>query len=166
MEFGPVQIVVIGFEGDRLTGKILPELRRLRDADTIRLIDLVFVTKDEDGEVAMLETTDLKPEESAELGALAGALVGLGALGAEGAAVGAQIGAERGAGVVLDDDTWAVADVIPPGTSAAVALIEHRWAIPLRDAIADAGGFALADTWIHPQDLVAVGAELAAGAGG
>lgn len=162
MEFGPVQVVVIGFEGERLTGKILPELRRLRDADTIRLIDLVFVTKDVDGQVATVETTDLTPAESTELGALAGALVGQGMLGEKGAEIGADIGAARGTGMALEEETWAIADVIPPGNSAAVALIEHRWAIPLRDAIVDAGGFALADTWVHPEDLVAIGAELAA----
>jgi hypothetical protein len=54
-------------------------------------------------------------------------------------------------------DVWYAADAIPPGTAAAIALIEHRWAIPLRDKIAAAGGFPLADEWIHPLDLVAVG---------
>jgi hypothetical protein len=61
-------------------------------------------------------------------------------------------------GHVFDSaDTWYVDDAIPPGSAAAVALIEHRWAIPLRDAIRDAGGFHLADAWIHPADLVAIG---------
>jgi hypothetical protein len=41
--------------------------------------------------------------------------------------------------------------------SAAIAVIEHRWAIPLRDAVIASGGVALADEWLHPQDLVAVG---------
>jgi len=50
-----------------------------------------------------------------------------------------------------------VDDAIPPGTAAAVAILEHRWAIPLREAIRDAGGFHLADAWIHPADLVAIG---------
>jgi len=158
MEFGPVQIVVIGFEGERLTGKIIPELRRLREADTIRLIDLVFVTKDDDGELAMMETTDLKPETPVELGLLAAALIGE-------SAVDSAVESERvEIGTAFEDETWAIADVIAPGTSAAVALIEHRWAIPLRDALNEAGGFALADTWVHPRDLVAVGAELAGGA--
>ena len=58
-------------------------------------------------------------------------------------------------------ETWYVDDAIPPGSAAAVALIEHRWAIPLRDAIRDAGGFHLADAWIHPADLVAIGVESA-----
>ena len=55
---------------------------------------------------------------------------------------------------MLEDEVWYVADAIPPGTSAAVAILEHRWAIPLRDAIEAAGGQALADAWLHPSDLV------------
>jgi hypothetical protein len=58
---------------------------------------------------------------------------------------------------VLGENSWYVDDAIPPGTAAAIALIEHRWAIPLREAIQDAGGFHLADAWVHPMDLVAVG---------
>ena len=68
-------------------------------------------------------------------------------------------------GHVFDDaDVWYLADVIPNDTAAAVALIEHRWAIPLRDKILDKGGFVLADEWIHPKDLLAVGAHKAAAA--
>ena len=52
---------------------------------------------------------------------------------------------------------WYLGDAIPQGTAAAVALIEHRWAIPLRDKIAKAGGVTLADEWIHVKDLIAVG---------
>jgi hypothetical protein len=62
---------------------------------------------------------------------------------------------------VRDEAVWSIADTIPAGTAAAVALIEHRWAIPLRDAVRRAGGVALADTWVHPEDLVAAGAAAA-----
>ena len=158
MTFGPVQVLVLGFEGINFQGKILAELTRLREADIVRLVDLVVVAKDEDGDLATLKTSDLSDEESAELGAIAGALIGLGAEGADGAEMGAAVGADVGAAASLDDDeVWYAADAIPPGTAAAVALIEHRWAIPLRDAIAEAGGFTLEDTWLHPRDLVALG---------
>jgi hypothetical protein len=60
-------------------------------------------------------------------------------------------------GALGDTDTWFVDDAIPNGTAAAIALIEHRWAIGLREAIREAGGFHLADAWIHPADLVSVG---------
>jgi hypothetical protein len=56
-----------------------------------------------------------------------------------------------------------VADAIPAGSIAAIALIEHRWAIPLRDAVGRAGGVALADEWVHPEDLVALGAAATEG---
>jgi uncharacterized membrane protein len=157
-EIGPVQIMVVGFEKPNFQGEVLAELRRLREADLIRLIDLVVVTKDGDDVVAV-ELSDLTPEESAEFGAVAGALIGLGADGEEGAEAGAIAGAEAGAdGILGEEGAWTIADAIPPGATAAVALIEHRWAIPLRDAIRNAGGFSLADTWIHPEDLVAFGA--------
>ena len=58
-------------------------------------------------------------------------------------------------GFLGDERTWSVADVIPPGTMAVVALIEHRWAIPVGDAVRHAGGETLADAWVHPEDLAA-----------
>ena len=163
MEFGPVQMLVVGFEHGKFEGEILAELKRLREQDIIRLVDLLFVNKDDDGVIATVELSDLSQEESMEFGALAGALIGLGAAGEEGAEEGAVAGA-----VAMEDgkafseqDVWFVADAIPPGTSAGIALIEHRWAVPLREAIERAGGVPLADEWIHPQDLIAAGAEAA-----
>lgn len=167
MTIGPVQMLVIGFEGDRFTGEILAELDRLRDQEVARLIDLLFVRHNEDDSLDVLQRSDLSPQEATQFGAILGALVGLGAGGEAGAEAGAQAGAEALAGghVFDDDDVWYVANVIPPGGSAAVALIEHRWAIPLRDAIIRAGGMALADEWVHPSDLVAAGLAGAGGAG-
>jgi uncharacterized membrane protein len=163
-EFGPVQILVVGFETADLKGEILPELQRLKEHDIARLVDLVVVAKDDDGEIVGVELSDLTPEQSAEFGAIAGALVGLGAEGEEGIEAGAVAGAEaaiESEGEFLGDEVlWSIADTIPAGTTAAVALIEHRWAIPLRDAIRGAGGIVLADSWIHPEDLVAIGAAM------
>jgi hypothetical protein len=153
-------MLVVGFEDGKFEGEILAELRRLREHDIIRMVDLLFVAKDEQGDIAKVEHSDLSQEEAMEFGALAGALLGLGAEGEEGVEAGAEAGAAAAEdGSVLDgDDVWYLADAIPPGASAAIALIEHRWAIPLRDAIQEAGGQTLADTWVHPQDLVAIGA--------
>jgi uncharacterized membrane protein len=161
-EFGPVQILVVGFGGTTFQGEILPELQRLRDADLIRVVDLVVVAKDADGEIVGVELSDLTGEETMELGAIAGALIGLGADGDEGIELGAEAGAEATEDGFLGEETmWSIADVIPAGTTAAVALLEHRWAIPLRDAIRRAGGVPLADSWIHPEDLIAIGAASA-----
>ena len=114
----------------------------------------------EDGTVEKVEIAD--HEELAELGAIAGALIGFGAAGVEGAEVGAAAGVELGDKDELydADEVWYIADSIPPGTTAAIVILEHRWAIPLRNAITRAGGVALADRWLHPQDLLAVGAEI------
>lgn len=163
-EFGPVQMLVIGFQGGQFSGEVLSELRRLRGHDIVRLVDLLFVTKRADGSVSTRESTDLSEDELQELGALAGALIGMGAAGEQGLEPGAQAGAEAMAsGTVFDqEEVWEVADVIPAGSSAALALLEHRWAIPLRDAIAAAGGLTVADEWIHPRDLVTAGAALTA----
>ena len=165
MEFGPVQMLVLEFDRERLRGEILPELERLREKDIIRLVDLVVVEKSESGEVTALETSDLTADEATEYGAVVGALVGFGAAGEAGAVIGAAAGAEAAQESMLGDgaEVWYVADAIPAGSIAAIALIEHRWAIPLRDAVGRAGGVALADEWIHPEDLVGLGAVAASG---
>jgi uncharacterized membrane protein len=148
MTMGPVQLLVVGFDGGELNGEILAELDRLREDDVVRLIDLAFVRKDDNGNVEKILPSDLSPEEAEAFGAIIGALIGFGA-GDEGASLEDS--------QVFDEDVWYVDDAIPNGTAAAVALLEHRWAIPLRDGIRRAGGFHLADAWIHPADLVGIG---------
>ncbi len=158
MTIGPVQLLVIGFVDGDFHGQIKAELDRLRASDTIRLLDVAFVSKDSDGNISHLRSSDLSAEESEEFGALVGALIGLGAGGEEGAEVGAAAGAEAASsGHVLPDDVWYIEDALGDAEAAAVALIEHRWAIGLREAIRDAGGFHLADAWVHPLDLVSIG---------
>jgi uncharacterized membrane protein len=160
LTLGPVQMLIVGFEGDNFDGSIMEELDRLKEHDIVRLIDLMFVKKNEEGELETAHRSDLSPEEAEQFGAIVGALVGFGAEGEEGAEYGAVAGAaELEDGHVFDDDAvWYLGDAIPEGTAAAVALLEHRWAIPLRDKIAKAGGLTLSDAWVHVADLVAVGA--------
>ena len=157
---GPVQMLILGFENPNFKGEALAELQKLRDADIIRVIDAMVVYKDADGNVAVLQDTDLSGEEFGEVGAVIGGLIGLGMAGEEGLEAGAEAGAEalEGERIFDDEDVWYAVDAIPPNTAAAIALFEHRWAIPFRDAIVRAGGFVLADEWIHAKDLVAVGA--------
>jgi uncharacterized membrane protein len=163
MPFGPVQMLVVGFDDPSFTGEILPELARLRENDVTRLIDLLVISKDAEGDVVVLQESDLSIDEAESFGALVGALVGFGAGGEEEAQRAAVAGAaELSDGHVFDDaEVWYLTDAVPPGTTAAIALLEHRWAIPLRDSIVRAGGVALADEWIHPADLIAVGARAA-----
>jgi uncharacterized membrane protein len=159
MAIGPVQLLVVGFDDPQFKGQILEELDRLREHDIVRLIDVLVVRKDEQGNVERLRHSDLSEEEAEEFGAVVGALIGFGAAGEEGAAEGAELGiaAAQGAAPLDDADIWYADDAIPNNTAAAIALIEHRWAIPLREAIQSANGFHLADAWIHPADLVAIG---------
>jgi uncharacterized membrane protein len=159
MSIGPVQMLILGFEDPKFTGENLAELARLRDADIVRVVDMLAVWKDADGNVAVLQDTQLSEDEAAEFGAVVGGLIGLGMAGEEGL----EAGAEAGVAAMEDqhlldaDNVWYAADAIPNNTAAVVVLLEHRWAIPLRDGIARAGGFVLADEWIHAKDLVAVG---------
>ena len=163
MAVGPVQLLMVGFEDPQFKGEILEEFKRLKEADIVRVIDMIVVRKDDDGNVVKVHASDLDQEEAMEFGATVGALLGFGMAGEEGAEAGAVAGAEAlEDGHAFDDDAWVAIDAIPNGTAAGVALIEHRWAIPLRDSIARAGGFVLADEWIHAKDLVAIGVMAAA----
>ena len=141
MALGPVQILVVGFGDAEFKGTIREELARLKDHDIVRLIDLIAVRKDEQGNVERLQQSDMSDDELQEFGAIVGALIGFGAAGDEGAEVGAEAGAEAMEdGHVFDESQmWYVDEAIPPGTAAAIALLEHRWAIPLRDAIREHG---------------------------
>jgi uncharacterized membrane protein len=156
---GPVQMLILGFEDPQFKGEALAELQKLRDADIIRVIDAMVVWKDAEGNVAVLQDTDLSGEEMGEMGAIVGGLIGLGMAGEDGLGAGAEAGEEalEDSRIFDDEDVWYAVDAIPNNTAAAIALFEHRWAIPFRDAIVRAGGFVLADEWIHAKDLVAVG---------
>jgi hypothetical protein len=137
MAIGPVQLIVLGFNHPNFHGEVIEELERLRDSDTV-------LTKD----------------EAIELGSKVGALIGLGIEGEEGLEKGAAAGAQAAAdGVDLfsDEQAWDVLADIPDDSAAALLLIEHHWAVPLRDAIARAGGFRLSDGFISPLDLVEIG---------
>ena len=160
MTIGPVQLLVLGFDEPNFKGEILAELDRLKENDIVRVIDGLAVYKDAEGEVTVIKRTDLSDEEAAEFGATVGALIGLGVAGAEGAEVGAELGAEKtgeGVDVFPEEDALDVIDEIPNNSAAAIILLEHRWAIPLRDAVARANGMPIADSFIHPLDLVAIG---------
>jgi hypothetical protein len=167
MQLGPVQLLGIPFaeipfaEGT-FDVSILEELRRLREHGVIHMLDLLFVAKDEMGTIAQLEQSDLTIQEAATFGNLVGALFGLGADGEEGGPADGEAGDAFGdANGSLRDaaETWFLADTIAAGGAAAIALVEHRWAIGLRDAIEAAGGRDLVDSWLHPEDLIAIGAE-------
>ena len=148
MAIGPVQLIVLGFNHPEFHGEIIAELERLRESDTVRVIDALAVHKDADGEIEVQHLSNLSKDEAIELGSKVGALIGLGIEGEEGLVVGAEAGAEAaedGVSVFSDEDAWDVIEDIPNDSAAALVLIEHHWAVPLRDAVARAGGFRISD---------------------
>ena len=160
MAIGPVQLIALGFNHPDFHGEIIAELERLSESDTVRVIDSLAVYKDEDGEIEVEHLSNLSTEEAIELGSKVGALIGLGIEGEEGMQAGAQAGAEaaaEGVHVFSDEQAWDVLEEIPNDTAAALILLEHHWAVPLRDAIARAGGFRISDGFISPLDLIEIG---------
>ncbi len=140
---GPVQLIVLGFDHPRFQGEIVAELERLRDNGGVRVIDALALYKDLDGEFEIVELEG----QAADLGLVVAALVGLAIEGEEGEE------SEPDGG----DDGWDVLDDIPRDTGAALLLVEHHWAVPLRDAVARAGGYRIGDGFISPLDLVEIG---------
>jgi uncharacterized membrane protein len=160
MAIGPVQLIVLGFSEPEFHGEIIAELQRLHDQGTVRVIDALAVHKDADGAIEVQHLSNLTKDEAIELGSVVGALIGLGIDGEQGAEEGAVLGAEAaadGVQVFSDEKAWDVLEEIPNDSAAALILLEHHWAVPLRDAIAGAGGFRISDGFIHPLDLVEVG---------
>jgi hypothetical protein len=141
MPLGPLQLLVVGFDQPNFSGEVLAELERLRDGDVVRVIDLLVVHKGPDGVVQRLHRSDLTDQGA---GAVVSALIGLDE-------------EADGGDVPGEDELWSLDDAIPNDSAAAIALIEHRWAIATRDAIRAAGGVPVADAWIHPADLAAAG---------
>ena len=162
MAIGPVQLIVLGFSNPDFHGEIIAELERLRESDTVRVIDSLAVYKDNEGELEVEHLSNLSEDQAIELGTKIGALIGLGIEGEEGMEAGAVAGAEQveadgGVQVFTEEEGWDILEDIPNGSAAALVLLEHHWAVPLRDAIARAGGFRISDGFISPLDLVEIG---------
>ena len=162
MTIGPIQAFVIGFpDNDLFEGRIAEELARLSDVGQIRIIDAVFVMRDGD-DLAVLGVSDLDDEQRGELRSVVGALIGLGVAGVDGAIAGAALGSSIDADAPSAADVIAagLADGLPDGSSALVLAIEHLWAIPLRDAVRDAGGLVMAHRSLTAEDLIVFGMNL------
>ena len=161
MAIGPVQLLVLGFDKPEFHGEIKAELEKLRATDAVRVIDALAVHKDAAGEIEVEHLSNLTKDEAIEVGSKVAALIGLGIEGEEGFEAGAEVGAaaaaDDGIHIFTDEEAWDVLEEIPNDSAAALLLIEHHWAVPLRDAIARAGGFRMAESFISPLDLVAIG---------
>jgi uncharacterized membrane protein len=160
MAIGPVQLIVLGFDHPDFHGEIIEELERLADSDMVRVIDALAVHKDAAGEIEVQHLSTLSKDQAIELGSKVGALIGLGIEGEDGIEPGAAAGAAAAADGIQafsDDQAWDVIEEIPNDSAAALVMIEHHWAVGLRDAIARAGGFRISDGFISPLDLVEIG---------
>ena len=131
MDIGPVEILVVAFPGNQFTGEIAPALADLVESGLIRVIDLVFVTKDADGTVVGIELSDLDE--------------------ATGAAF--QPHVEEPSGLLADEDIEDLGAELEPNSSAAILLFEHVWATRFRDAVIDSGGQLVAAVRI-PKEVI------------
>jgi len=164
MAVGPVQLIVLGFPHPDFHGEIIAELERLRASDTVRVVDALAVYKDDAGDVEVVHLSNLSRDEAIEMGSVIGGLIGLGEDGEEGLVAGAVAGAERAAedfSPLGEAEDWDILEDVPNGSAAALILLEHQWAVPLRDAIVRAGGYRISDGFISPLDLVEAGLHTA-----
>ena len=119
MALGPVEVLVLRFPGSQFNGAIIPELERLTSSGIITVIDGVFVTRDDNGDVTFIEFEELGENHDA----------------ARLAAVLDQVESH-----ISDEDVLELADGLAPGDSEAILVFEHTWSKPFRDAIVDSGG--------------------------
>jgi uncharacterized membrane protein len=139
-ELGPVEILLVGFPGNKFTGEIAPALQELVDSGTIRIIDLVFVAKDADGNAVGIELETLDDEPRGNFESLITELEGL----------------------IAEEDIEDLAESLEPNSSAAILLFEHTWATRFRDAVAGSGGELVARIPIPAEAIAEVMAANAA----
>ena len=162
MTLGPVQVIVVEFENtDQLQGQVLDALDELTPLGAARIIDALFVAKEDNGDLLALEAGDVS-EEDEVLGALVGRLLGF-SFEDDGEVDTAVVEAGDSSLMgVTPADIERIGDDLAPGTGALVMLVEHRWAAGLRDAVADAGGRMVAQGFLTPDGVLMLGAELVA----
>lgn len=131
MSLGPIEILVVGFPDNEFTGEIVPALTDLIERGTIRLVDLVFVAKDVDGEVVALEVNELDDQVSSAYITLVAELEGL----------------------IGEEDIEDFAEDLEPGSSIAILVVEHVWAQSFADAVSNSGG-ALIDSVRIPRSVI------------
>ena len=133
-DIGPVDIILIGYPPDApMTGEAVPILLDLVDRGIVRVLDVLFVTKEQDGTFSGFAARDLDPERMGDFALFEGASSGL--LG--------------------DEDVASAAAAIEPGTSAVLLVYENRWAAPFAAAVRRNGGVLLASERIPASDFIA-----------
>ena len=164
MTLGPIQLIAIEFDSlDRLQGHILDEIDDLIPLSAVRILDVLFVAKEENGDLVALEMGEMGEEAGDEaLGTLIGQLMGFSFEGEEDEGqVPTEIDDESPIGFG-PADIERIGDDLAPGTGAALLLVEHRWAAGVRDAVLEAGGRMVAQGFLTPTGVLLIGAELLA----
>jgi len=129
---GPVDYLLVEFPGSRFNGRIAPAMVDLVERGLVRILELIVVRKDEDGNVSSFDLTEMDVDEVGPLGGLA----------------------EDTLGVITDDDVIAAAEALEPGTTAGLLVWENLWAIPFANAVRVSGGEVVASGRIPVQDLL------------
>ena len=147
----PLQVIALSFSRDAgAEDRILAEVDRLRGRGVLRLLDMLFVAKSQDGAVERLAIGD-----DEDFGSLLAAVV-------PDANGGRAVPTSAGGPVFDPADAQALAGSLQPGTALAFLLVEHHWAAPLFDAIAEAGGMLIGEGFLTAEAGLVVGAEVAA----
>ncbi|HEY7358011.1 MAG TPA: hypothetical protein VH590_16140 [Ktedonobacterales bacterium] len=166
MAVGPIQYIVFGVRTEEQQKDVVRQLRTASERGNIRLIDLAYIRKSEDGTLQHGRMSGLSEEEQRKFGTLARVLVGMGA-----AAEYARSGGEFGGGAFADQDfgesvqeikerIYDAAQDLPPGAACAIALVEHRWVLELKEKIQEKGIVILTQGLVRPRSLLMLGAEL------
>src|SRR5262249_42788277 len=142
--------IAIGFPGNQFRGEILPELDKVRKDGLVRIVDLVFVTKDDTGDTSTIRVSDLTEAQRAEVGVVSDSLP--------------DRRFESGSSTTLDIDTLLmitdidvehIVEDLPESSSVLIILFEHLWAVPLKEAFMNANGMLLGNWIIQPELLEA-----------
>src|SRR4051794_20661881 len=140
MTLGPLEYSVFGFEGNNFDGSIAREIAKVVENGTIALVDVVFIGRDSDGHAVVLELDNKDDPRFAGFHTLVQGTMGL----------------------FTPEDLAEIAESLPDNTSGLVVLFEHRWAVGIKNALSDAGGFLIARSVIPPEVVEDVSAELEA----
>jgi uncharacterized membrane protein len=128
---GPIEILIIGFPGNKFTGDVAPALAELVESGQIHVIDLVFVAKDGEGDVVAIELSDMDEDTAAAF----------------------QPHVDEPSGMLADEDIEDIGLALEPNSSAAILLFEHVWATKFQDAVLAANGV-LIDSIRIPKEVV------------
>jgi hypothetical protein len=176
MTFGPLQFVVLGVRGEEQQTAVMKTLRNLSERGAVRVIDVAYATKQDDGTWTHARAPGLTDDERKKYGAVVGALIGLGYGGVDGARKGAEYMVTRGEdrpliefaqreyGENLQEIKEHLRDIaqdLPTGATCAIALIEHQWMTKFKEELRNNGILVLGSGLIRPRSLIMLGRELA-----